>query len=99
MSHFRVFALGATHLYILSLVLVGVASAQTPLDQNTTAQLEEYCVGCHNSDDYAGSLDLSAHLADADVSVNTQTWEKVIRKLRAGMMPPRTTTPRLEFLQ
>jgi len=88
MSHFRVFALGTTYLYILGLVLVGVTSAQTPLDQNTTAQLEEYCVGCHNSDDYVGSLDLSAHLADADVSVNTQTWEKVIRKLRAGMMPP-----------
>lgn len=88
MSHFRVFALGTTYLYILGLVLVGVASAQTPIDSNTTAKLEEYCVGCHNSDDYAGSLDLSAHLADADVSVNTQTWEKVIRKLRAGMMPP-----------
>jgi hypothetical protein len=88
MSNFRVFALGTTYLYILGLVLVGVTSAQTPLDQNTTAQLEEYCVGCHNSDDYVGSLDLSAHLADADVSVNTQTWEKVIRKLRAGMMPP-----------
>ena len=88
MSHFRVFALGTTYLYILGLVLVGVTSAQTPIDPNTTAQLEEYCVGCHNSDDYAGSLDLSAHLADADVSVNTQTWEKVIRKLRAGMMPP-----------
>ncbi len=49
--------------------------------------LEKYCVTCHNLDDQAGSLafDLLAHehLVSDDV-----VWEKVIRKLRTGMMPP-----------
>ncbi|HWK54437.1 MAG TPA: DUF1592 domain-containing protein [Hyphomicrobiales bacterium] len=51
------------------------------------AMLDEYCMGCHNLDDYNGSLafDLMDHgtiLKDAEV------WEKVVRKLRGGMMPP-----------
>ena len=49
--------------------------------------INDYCVTCHNFDDYAGSLDLSLLLLD-DISLQAETWEKVIRKLRAGMMPP-----------
>jgi hypothetical protein len=61
--------------------------AQTALDDNRKGQLEEYCLTCHNFDDYAGSLDLSA-LLNEDLAGHAETWEKVIRKMRAGMMPP-----------
>jgi hypothetical protein len=61
--------------------------AQVTLDGDQRALLDEYCVSCHNFDDFAGSLDLSA-LLDEQMPGHAETWEKVIRKLRAGMMPP-----------
>ena len=63
------------------------AQAETLLPDPTRNQIDEYCLGCHNSDDYAGSLDLSPMLGE-DVLEQGEVWEKVIRKLRAGMMPP-----------
>lgn len=64
--------------------------AQAALDAVADQQwavLEQYCVECHNADDYSGNLalDLMDHgtlLRDAE------TWEKVVRKLRGSMMPP-----------
>ena len=47
----------------------------------------EYCVTCHNFDDYAGGLDLELVVSDT-ISSQAENWEKVIRKMRAGMMPP-----------
>ena len=49
--------------------------------------VQTHCVGCHNDRAMTGSLSLEG--ADpADVAGNTATWEKVVRKLRAGAMPP-----------
>lgn len=77
---------------LLSMMLASMlsipASAQSSRsDRRQVAQLEEYCVGCHNFEDYAGSLDLETLLTD-DIPENTEEWEKAIRKMRAGMMPP-----------
>jgi len=51
------------------------------------ALLSEYCVDCHNLDDYSGGLafDLLDHNA---ISADAEVWEKVVRKLRGRMMPP-----------
>jgi mono/diheme cytochrome c family protein len=51
------------------------------------AVLDRYCVGCHNKTLRTGGLaldspDIANPAAEADV------WERVIRKLRAGSMPP-----------
>ena len=48
---------------------------------------DEYCVDCHNLDDYSGGLafDLMDHNA---ISADAEVWEKVVRKLRGRMMPP-----------
>jgi cytochrome c551/c552 len=51
------------------------------------ALIDKYCTECHNSNDYAGGLDLQ------DVSAHTvadtpEIGEKLIKRLRAGMMPP-----------
>lgn len=47
----------------------------------------EYCVDCHNGIDLAGELNLEVtNLNDLDAS--RETWEKVVRKLNVGMMPP-----------
>src|SRR5262249_30933520 len=48
---------------------------------------EKYWFTCHNDKARTGGLSLEK-LDPADVSRNTETWEKVVRKLRAGMMPP-----------
>jgi len=51
------------------------------------AAINHYCTGCHNGEDWAGRLNLEL-LDPAHVGTDAQAWEKVVRKLRAGMMPP-----------
>jgi mono/diheme cytochrome c family protein len=74
----------------LSAVLVPAqsVSAKAPMAAATQrALLDQYCVGCHNQKARTGGLALDtvdlSHAGD-----HAETLEKVIRKLRAGMMPP-----------
>jgi len=49
--------------------------------------VKTYCVTCHN--DRTKTAELSLEHADwNDIPKAAETWEKVIRKVRAGMMPP-----------
>src|SRR5579864_5294404 len=51
------------------------------------ALVNKYCVTCHSDKMRTGGLSLQG--ADlADVPRNAENWEKVIRKLRTGSMPP-----------
>ena len=57
--------------------------AQTP----SSPVLTQYCVTCHNSRAKIGGLAIDA--LDFDhVGAGAETWEKVVRKIRTGMMPP-----------
>jgi mono/diheme cytochrome c family protein len=47
----------------------------------------QYCATCHSDRGKAGGLTLAAFDA-AKIDKNADTAEKMIRKLRAGMMPP-----------
>jgi mono/diheme cytochrome c family protein len=49
--------------------------------------LNQYCIGCHNTEDWAGGVAFDT-LAAADVPEDARIWEHAIRKLRTGMMPP-----------
>ncbi len=49
--------------------------------------VNRYCVTCHNQKLKTGGLMLDRMDLD-HVSDSAETWEKVIRKLRGGMMPP-----------
>ena len=49
--------------------------------------LGEYCADCHNPVELNGDLDL-AQLDPGELAASRETWEKVVRKLRIGMMPP-----------
>ncbi|HEY4340707.1 MAG TPA: DUF1592 domain-containing protein [Steroidobacteraceae bacterium] len=49
--------------------------------------IDRYCSKCHNTTDWAGDLALTA-LDSSHVGEDAGAWEKVVRKLRAGMMPP-----------
>ena len=51
------------------------------------ALLEKYCVGCHNQRLKTADLLLDKANLD-DVGAAPEAWEKVVRKLRTGAMPP-----------
>jgi mono/diheme cytochrome c family protein len=63
---------------------------QRPSDPALTAQtaaLNTYCVTCHNDKAQTGGFSLEK--ADlANLQKDAEKWEKVIRKIRVGMMPP-----------
>jgi mono/diheme cytochrome c family protein len=46
-----------------------------------------YCITCHNDRLKTGDLSLEP-IVKAEVAAHPDVWEKVIRKVRAGMMPP-----------
>ncbi len=65
--------------------------AQQPATANPTAaqraMLDQYCVTCHNQQLKTAGLMLDK--ADLnDIPGGAATWEKVVMKLRSGMMPP-----------
>jgi hypothetical protein len=53
------------------------------------------CLDCHNETDQVAGLNFEALDFDALAS-DAETWEKVIRKLRAGLMPPADGGPTLD---
>lgn len=66
-----------------------LAQTQPTATGNSPAEtlVGDYCVGCHNQEDWAGSLTLD-DLDPAHPQGEAEVWEKVLRKLQAGMMPP-----------
>jgi cytochrome c551/c552 len=69
----------------------GSVSAQTPAAAPAAASqralLDKYCVTCHNDRVKTANLSLQ-NLDMAHVAGHAELWEKVIRKMRAGVMPP-----------
>ena len=59
-------------------------AAPTPTPR---ALIDQYCVSCHNQRLNTAGLALDK-VDPAHVEQNAEIWEKVVRKLRAGMMPP-----------
>jgi hypothetical protein len=51
------------------------------------ASLDRYCVGCHNQNVRTAGLALD-RIDVERAGDNAEAWEKVVRKLRARMMPP-----------
>jgi len=75
-------------------------STQTPTVTAARAQqspqralLDRYCVGCHNERAKAAGQEPARKITLDDLDVehvgeHAEVWERVVRKLRAGMMPP-----------
>jgi hypothetical protein len=68
-------------------ILPLMLSGQTPAPADLREALSRYCFACHNNKSRAGGLALDS-LDPARMADRAETWEKVVRKLRAGMMPP-----------
>ncbi len=63
------------------------ATSVPPSPSPQRAVLDRYCIGCHNQTRRSAGLALD-DVDLTDVSAGAVVWEKVIRKLRAGAMPP-----------
>src|SRR2546426_10545243 len=66
-------------------IFTAVLTAQQPASQQDL--VSKYCLTCHNDKLHTGVLTLEK-LDAAHPPRDAETWEKVIRKLRAGLMPP-----------
>ncbi len=86
--------LGIGGVVLMSVAFVSGQSAQNAQAAKPSASpateravIDQYCVGCHNAKAKTANLMLDqldlAHLGD-----HAEIGEKVVRKLRAGMMPP-----------
>ena len=65
----------------------GAQTAPAPADHKQF--LTRYCQGCHNDRAKTGGMSVQPLKAD-DLAVNDETWEKILRKLSLGEMPPAT---------
>jgi mono/diheme cytochrome c family protein len=92
----RTLLLSAALAFVLAVVLAGpVGLAQgtdrpsvAPAESSSSAALvKTYCATCHNDRTRTGELSLE-HVDLTDIPTHAELWEKVIRKVRAGMMPP-----------
>jgi hypothetical protein len=73
------------YLSILTLLAALALNAQSP--NPNRALLDRYCVGCHNQRLKTAKLELDV-LDVTHPEHDSLTWERAIRKLRGGMMPP-----------
>jgi hypothetical protein len=90
----RIVGLGGS--VVLSLLIFGPASGQTvstkaaptaPGSAASERALLDHCVVCHNDKLKTANLSLQ-NLDLATAGDHAEVWERVVRKLRAGMMPP-----------
>jgi mono/diheme cytochrome c family protein len=77
---------GKSLFFALACVAVSKAAPQQSASESR-ALLNAYCVTCHNERAKTAGLMLDK-MDLADIPANAEVWEKVIRKLRVGAMPP-----------
>jgi mono/diheme cytochrome c family protein len=90
---FRKISIILTGVVLSALSLTATSAQQRAPEPTQTGQtapaavLKTYCVTCHNDRAKTGGLTFE-HADLTDIPKGAPTWEKLIRKVRAGMMPP-----------
>jgi hypothetical protein len=64
------------------------SASPSPIADGHKATLQQYCVTCHNTRLKTAGFSIDA-LDVANPTHDAESWEKVVRKLRVGSMPPR----------
>ena len=67
--------------------VVGQAAAEAADSAEASRTIRRYCVACHNGRTLTAGLALD-DVDLAQVGDHAELWEEVVRKLRAGLMPP-----------
>jgi cytochrome c551/c552 len=70
--------------FVILAVLVALPALAAPADR---ALLDKYCVTCHNEKLKTGGLTLEK-IDTGRVGDGAEVWEKVVRKIHSGTMPP-----------
>src|SRR5579872_6768692 len=70
--------------FLCFLCSVPLFAAQSALDNSVPSQ---YCIGCHNQRAKTAGLMLDS-MDYSNIAKDAATWEKVVRKIKTGMMPP-----------
>ena len=77
---------------LVAVVFLAKSSPQaSPQDLRPTAVFSEYCLSCHNQKAISAATAsgiMFDRLDPARISEAPDAWEKVVRKLRTGSMPP-----------
>ena len=70
------------------------ASGDSPIDTNSVpgadqhwGMLKQYCVKCHNAEDWAGGVAFDT-MSPQEIPDQADIWEHAMRKLRGRLMPP-----------
>ncbi len=88
----RGFGLAAGTLLSASVLLAG-DTHQKAFDEQVRPFVQEYCSACHNSRAKTAGVALDTFTSAESIATDNDVWEKVLRKLRTGEMPP-TGLPR-----
>ena len=64
-------------------------AADSDFDQSVKPVLSSTCTACHNDQLASGGLNIDAFLDPKSLTDGRDKWEKIIRKLRNGEMPPK----------
>ena len=83
----RVWTAGASALALTGILLAAPTAKPAPASAPDRALLDQYCVTCHNQKLKTAGL-LFDRMDVSRLGENAEIWEKVVRKLRGGMMPP-----------
>ena len=72
---------------VSAVLLAGCQPSRENLVAEHAAVVSGYCYDCHNDIEQVADMSLE-RLDIGNVAADRETWEKVVRKLRGGMMPP-----------
>jgi len=85
----RAMTLACAPVALLAFCAPGLMAQDTTSGSREVFQnlVQDYCMDCHNAEDWAGSLALDL-LDPGQPGQHPEVWEKVITKLRGRLMPP-----------
>jgi len=82
MQNIPVVPIPTTHLVMAEVKPTGFDGKLKPF-------LGKFCTSCHNANDVAGGVDLTAYLNEAHARKDRKAWEMVAEVISAGNMPPK----------
>ena len=76
--------------FLTAFLTVGaLLAADADFDQSVKPVLGSTCAACHNGQLASGGLNIKAFLDPKSLTTGREEWEKIVRKLRTGEMPPK----------
>ncbi|HEU4617262.1 MAG TPA: DUF1592 domain-containing protein [Gammaproteobacteria bacterium] len=72
---------------VAAIALTGCSPSPKELVAKNSSTISKYCLDCHNNIEQVAGLSLE-RLDLAHVGADAATWEKVVKMLRSGQMPP-----------